>query len=566
MAVLFLMTGPSAGARHDVQGEVIIGRSPSCTIPLEDAKVSRRHVRIVVEGAEARVSDLGSRNGTVVNGERVEGEVVVLPGDKIQVGDTTVLFEPQARAALSDRVVGAEANGQPVEELLPAAGAVGTLYAAGIALLTASSEAQVLRRASEELARATAADTAAALLGGPDGLVASSVVGAEKIEVPRELARGATERKEAARAGGQLCAPILASGGAPFGVLFAERVAPFGLEDQRIAAALGRLVGEALTSARTAAEGKASGALPVGTSRQFKKMVEQARRVAAGDEPVTFVGEFGTGRGVIARYVHGRSSRALGPFILVDCRKPAGALEESLFGRTSSPGVPPSSSVLLRADGGTLFLQEVEALPRTIGERLGRLLARRVAPARQGGEEVVDVRVMATASAALDAIEARGELPPELARVLVGPQVEVLPLRDRRPDVLPLFEFFAAQVSRARRRDVPPLSPDARRLLVDYAWPANIDELKGVAERLALLHGGGEISALQLPPEIQEGPAQGPQTLGQRVARLEREAIAQALREAGGKKIKAAALLGISRPTLDKKIADFQLLVEKKRP
>jgi pSer/pThr/pTyr-binding forkhead associated (FHA) protein len=72
VAALLLLTGPQAGRRHEVTGEVIIGRSPSCTISLEDAKVSRRHVRLALEGGEARVSDLGSRNGTLLDRERLE--------------------------------------------------------------------------------------------------------------------------------------------------------------------------------------------------------------------------------------------------------------------------------------------------------------------------------------------------------------------------------------------------------------------------------------------------------------------------------------------------------------
>lgn len=153
MTALLLLTGPQAGRRHEVTGEVVIGRSPSCTIALEDAKVSRRHVRLVVEDGQARVMDLGSRNGTLVNGEKLEAELALLPGDRLQVGDSTILFEPGARAALSDREAEGEIHSAPVEELLPVVGAVAGLYSAGVALISATSEAMVLRRAAEELMR-----------------------------------------------------------------------------------------------------------------------------------------------------------------------------------------------------------------------------------------------------------------------------------------------------------------------------------------------------------------------------------------------------------------------------
>jgi DNA-binding NtrC family response regulator/pSer/pThr/pTyr-binding forkhead associated (FHA) protein len=564
VSALLLLTGPQAGRRHEVTGEVIIGRSPSCTISLEDAKVSRRHVRLVLEDGQARVSDLGSRNGTVVNGEKIEAEMVLLPGDRLQVGDSTILFEPSARASLSDREASKEVSGLPVEELLPAAGPVAGLYHAGVALLSATSEAMVLRRAAEELSRGVNSDKAAALLGGTEGLLTAAVVGAEKVEVPRSMVRAALERKEASLAGGVLVAPLIASGGAPFGILYAERPEDFGAEEQRTITALGRLAGEACTALR-AQEDPSHQVHLIGSSRQFRKTVEQARRAASAAETVVVWGEFGTGRLQMAEYIHSRSPRALAPFVVVDCREHPTAVEEQLFGRTSAPGVPPASSALFEADGGTFVLRAIEALPRHASDRLARLVSRRVAPSRQGGEEPVDVRVMVTCDAPLQTLVSRGELDAELARVLAGTEIETLPLRDRRPDVLQLFEHFAAEAARARRKEPPQLTPDARRVLVDYHWPLNVEELRGVTERLALLYAGAEVSALVLPPEVQQGATEGQLTLAQRVQRLERDAIAEALRAARGKKIKAAAILGISRPTLDKKIEDYQLVVEKRR-
>ncbi len=568
MPALLLLTGPAAGQRHEVKGEVVLGRSPSCEIPLEDSKVSRRHAKIVLDGGQARVTDLGSRNGTLVNGEKIEGEVILLPGDQFQVGDSTVLFEPPVRASFSDKEPG-EPESKPVEELLPAVGAVAGLYNAGLALLSATTEAMVLRRAAEELNRSVNAERSAALLGALEGLVTAAVVGADQVEVSRALVRGALERREVARVGGVLCAPLQASGGAPFGILYAERPEAFTDEELKIGAALGRLAGEAFAAVRSRNDVDAPPVQLVGSSRQFRKSVEQARRAAAVSDPVVIYGEQGTGRIHTCRYIHLRSTRALGPFVVVDCRRNPVQVEEDLFGRGSGPGIPPLTSALLRADGGTLVLRNVEALARHAGDKLARLLERKLAPARQGGEEAIDIRVMATSAAPLGQVIQRGETSEELAKTLQGAEIESLPLRERRPDVPMLYDHFAGRITRPRKKEPPVLSPDARRLLVDYAWPGNVEELRGVAERLALLYPGGEVPALKLPPEVQEGgvPQQGQtgKTLAQMISRLERDAISEALREARGKKIKAAALLGISRPTLDKKIEDYQLVVEKRR-
>jgi DNA-binding NtrC family response regulator len=565
MAALMLLTGPQAGRRHEVQGEVLIGRSPSCTIVLDDAKVSRRHVRLLIEDAQARVTDLGSRNGTLVNGERLDSEAILLPGDRLQVGDSTVLFEPSVRASLTDVDTAADLRSAALEDLIDVVGPMAGLYNAGMALISATSEAMVLRRAAEELARGVNAEKAAAMLGGSDGLLTASIAGGESVTVPRSLVRGALERKEAGRSRGMLCAPLTASGGPPFGLLYAERPESFGDPDLRVIAALGRLAGEALTSVRGRTDGGVPVAPLVGSSRQFRKAVDLARRAAMTPDPVVISGEPGTGRTQIALYIHSRSRRALGPLVKVDCRSGAQEVEESLFGRSSAPGVPPRSSALLKADGGSILLACIEALPRHLGGRLARVLSRKVAPARQGGEEAIDVRILSTASAPLEELIRRGELDSELGRVLEGTAVEALAVRDRRSDVIALVEFFALEAARRSRTELVTVSPDARRLLTDYHWPGNVAEVRGVAERLALLYAGVEVTPLRLPPEIQSGPLEARRTLAQQVARLERNAIAEALREARGKKIRAAAILGISRPTLDKKISEFKLIVDKRR-
>jgi DNA-binding NtrC family response regulator len=347
----------------------------------------------------------------------------------------------------------------------------------------------------------------------------------DAVQIPDSLARGAMERGEAGALGGVAVGPLSSSVGAPFGLLFVERPEPFLPPDVRLLAQMGRLAGEAWTSARS--HSPPSRPLPalVGQSLPFLKFLEDAVRTAGLEGPVVIHGEPGTGRSHAAASLHARARRAPGPLVEVDARE----------------GTSDVAALLLRADGGTLLIKNVDLHPAVQRERLLRHRDSGMAP---------DVRVIATSTAPLDAPEAI--------------QIGLPPLRERSQDVGALFDHFARAAPGARQGDPPRLTPDARRLLTGYPWPGNVRELQLVAERLASLYAGGKITALELPPEIQQGATgQVGRSLQAMVQRLERDAVSEALREAGGKKIRAAALLGISRPTLDKKIEDYSLMVEK---
>ena len=563
MPSLLLLTGPSAGRRYELAAEAVLGRSPSCEIPLDDVKVSRRHARIAVGESGAVISDLGSRNGTLVNGERISVEVPLSPGDQVQVGDTTALFDPPTKAIFVEREV-QDVSRVLIDHLLPRPGAEAALYQLTVALLSASSEARVLECVTEGIARDLGADQGAALIAQTEGLLTASVFGTRTAEVPRGLAQAALNQREVGVGRGTICVPMIASGGQVVGLIYAEREKSFDEPERALLVALGRIAGEALRSVRERPGARAAGAVLVGASKTFRKAVEDARRAAAGEGAAVVLGELGTGKTALAETIHGLSPRALAPWIAVDCRQPN--VEEELFGRQSAlVGAPlASGSALVRANGGTLLLKHVDSLARSSAERLGRWISRN-ASGQQEDEEPLRIRFLATSVQPLTSLAPKGQFDPELARILSATEIEIAPLRTRSADVGPLFDHFAQAAARLGRVAPPTLTPESRRLMASYAWPRNVREVKLVAEHLALLYPGAEIPATKLPPEIQQGSVEKVRSLDEMIATLEREAISEALREARGKKIRAAAILGISRPTLDKKIEDYGLVVQKIR-
>jgi len=225
----------------------------------------------------------------------------------------------------------------------------------------------------------------------------------------------------------------------------------------------------------------------------------------------------------------------------------------------------PREGVFEQADGGTLFLDEIGELPLPLQVKLLRVLQdRRVT--RVGGKASipVDVRIVAATHRDLDRAAADGAFRQDLLWRLKVLPIHLPPLRERPEDVLPLAERFLSRLSRELGKPPEGFTPEARRALTAYAWPGNARQLANALERaLVVRQTAGPLGLLDLPAELLQTPAKAvgkpAGALGDMVRALEREQIVLALKRAQGVKVAAAEALGISRPTLDRKIDEYDI-------
>ena len=312
---------------------------------------------------------------------------------------------------------------------------------------------------------------------------------------------------------------------------------------------------------------------PVACAPSSRRLVELARRVALSDCTVLVVGDSGTGKEVLARYIHRRSPRAGRAFVAVNCAAiPESMLEAMLFGyeRGSFTGAHAAhAGKFEQAQGGTLLLDEVTEMPLGLQAKLLRVLQEREVE-RLGGRMPVslDVRVIATTNRRLREEVSAGRFREDLYYRLNVFPLAIAPLRLRRDDVLPL----AMQLLTARCRPgepIPALSAEAAHLLLTYGWPGNVRELDNLLQRALILVNGPVIRPAHIQFELANDATQAVgagggtpasagdsslRSLAGSLVQAERDLILDALRSQGSRR-EAAERLGISPRTLRYKLA-----------
>ncbi|MBI3071856.1 MAG: sigma 54-interacting transcriptional regulator [Deltaproteobacteria bacterium] len=577
--------GRVCGASALETDELLLGRDLLVQLGREsDPSVSRRHARLLRRGAALFVEDLGSRNGTLVNGVRAEGEVVVKAGDVIEVGRqrfrlrsagaTSVAFDSQPAPALFEgATLAATRSGAPERLRL----IYDLTRLAGRALaprdISARLVAVVERSVRPKGAAVYFAGSEAPIVGAADAspfsmeLLSTRVIGEGHV---LRMPGGA----EPATALALPLAPESDSIGAL--VLSAIEERPFSDDDISFVVAAAALAGEALRRARLLrtmsleATTEPADDEIVGRSSLLVKAKRTVDLIAPHDDlSVLLIGETGTGKELFARRVHRASGRS-GPFVAVNVAAlPADLLESELFGNTKGAftgALTARTGYVEYAAGGTLFLDEIGEMPVALQAKLLRVLQEKKMNRVGDPRSIdVDVRIVAATNANISEKIAASQFREDLYFRLAGKEISIPPLRDREGDVLILVEALIRRNAGRTKPVVRAVSSVAMGHLSAYAWPGNVRELEG-ALRLAVIHaaadGQSTIGPEHLDPRILSGAtgtAGRPLTLAEELEEAERRIVLKALRLSKGNKREAARQLGWSINTLRDRLERFSI-------
>jgi DNA-binding NtrC family response regulator len=246
----------------------------------------------------------------------------------------------------------------------------------------------------------------------------------------------------------------------------------------------------------------------VGDSPAVTRVVASLQEIAGTDDPVLLAGERGSGRSFFARFVHFSSPRTSGLFIPVYCAgMPDEKVAAELFGTTPSAEDRSTASRAGKIDlanHGTLYIADVGNTGAKILERLANFLEANALAAAEGGRQpTLNIRLIASAAAALDELPNRADIPPRIVKLFERGTVRIPPLRERREDVPLLLHHFLEEANRDRRKPLRGFTPAALSILEPYEWPGNVREVSNLVRSIASRKKQGTmIDASDIPPDI----------------------------------------------------------------
>jgi DNA-binding NtrC family response regulator/pSer/pThr/pTyr-binding forkhead associated (FHA) protein len=530
-AYLMVFDGQTASQfRLPEDGTVVIGRAEDADVRIRSTSVSRRHARIVVSDCQARIEDLGSRNGVRVNGRRILSVQALYPADVIDLGTVSLVL--CAKLAQGERT--------PALSMLAwrARAASEVQHGEPFTVLSAAFEPDVARVSIEELVPKTCptawdGDALVVLLPaatqGLESQLEEGLTGVGALRVGR--ARYPGDARDA---------------------------------DALLAAAHAVDAAPPKPRGRTLTAGEHTIRLADASMIQLYALLEQ---LAASNLSVLIRGETGTGKELAALAVHHGSPRATHPFVPVNCAALPDTLAESeLFGyeRGAFSGAATAKPGLFEtANGGTLFLDEVGELSAAVQAKLLRVLEtgrlRRLGDVK---ERAVDVRVLAATHRDLLAEANEGRFRLDLYYRLSAATVWIPPLRDRLAELPLLAQAFLDEACRVAGREMKTLAPATRAALVAYRFPGNVRELKNMMHFVAAtcpdrVVGPDRLPRLATPAEPEMAAEDAP--FADKMRELEKRRMAEALAACEGNQTRAAAMIGMPRRTFVTKVRVYGL-------
>ncbi|MCK9374523.1 MAG: sigma-54 dependent transcriptional regulator [Syntrophobacterales bacterium] len=310
--------------------------------------------------------------------------------------------------------------------------------------------------------------------------------------------------------------------------------------------------------------------------RKMDRLLEMVHTIADTMATVLITGESGTGKSMLARYIHDHSHRREGPFVKISCGSLSETLLESeLFGhvRGSFTGaIRDKKGKFEEANGGTIFLDDINSASANLQVKLLRVLQEKVIE-RVGGNVPyqTDVRIITATNTSLQDEVAKQNFREDLYYRINVVSFTIPPLRDRLSDIEPLALHFIKHFNQIHHKEIKGISKSTLQICLQYPWPGNVRELENVIERAVILSPGEFIVPESLPGNIRESKPATPREalkhlkLEEALALAEREILINALESFSWNRQLSARSLGISRTTLFNKMRRFQL-VDPRRP
>jgi two-component system, NtrC family, response regulator AtoC len=529
-------------------GILHVGRSADAHVQIKSEAVSRLHAKLVFIAGRAQVEDLGSHNGTLVNGERIAGSCPLASGDVVSIADTLLILRSASLVRLAEPLDLAQMGRRIDQEIARA-----TDYDRPFSVV-------VIRHDGSTHAPITAS------LGALRPMDVLCINGSSIVALLPELDAAAGYEQ------GMLLLDVLGAQSARGGL--ATYPADGCDSPTLLAAARGAInsaqPGQLVIASAAAVEHIVGDKRVLVADAAMRRLYELIRRLARSNISVLVTGETGSGKENAAAALHHWSPRATGPFIALNCAAVPETLAESeLFGYERgafSDARAAKAGLFERANGGTVFLDEIGDLSLALQAKLLRALeAKTITRLGDTRERDIDVRVVAATNVDLDAAVAQNRFRQDLLFRLSAAMVSIPPLRDRRQEISLLAREFVALECERLDRELVQIAEPALAALVRYSFPGNVRELKNAMDFAVATTDGPTIHVNNLPTRItgRSGDSGEPKPrlrpLADELHELERRRIVEALEACDGVQTRAAAAIGMPLRTFTFRMRQYRI-------